>query len=151
MKKYLYLLSFAFLTLSCEKKEQKNISKTDNNWVLKSTKEYTPLSFIEAAKKTVNPFDFSSIENDFQKGWITAKDLDSLILVVDSKETCNCYLDPLSSYIPNDSAQVGGFAIEFIKAFKENKKVDFGLYSCPKVDEKEAEELKVWWKNQNRE
>ena len=108
------------------------------------------MSFIKASQNR-NALNLFETQNDFPKDWVKIGDIDSLVSIIDSKEKCNCYFNPFSSYIPKDSAQVSGFAIEFIKAFKENKKVDLGLYNCPKVDEKEAEELKVWWENQNRE
>ena len=154
MKIYLYILVSAFLSSSCEQKEpEKKSTKThlgSLKYDFKSSKELNPLSFIRELKKE-NQLNVITIQNDFPKDWIKIQHLDSLILIVDSKEKCNCYLNPLSSTVPKDSAEVGGFAIEFIKAFKENKKVDLGLYICPKVDENEAEELKVWWKNQIKE
>ena len=100
--------------------------------------------------KKKNLINVSTIESDFPKDWIKSQHLDSLIALLESKEKCNCYLNPLSSYVPQDSAEVGGFAIEFIKAFKENKKVDLGLYSCPKVNQKEVTEIKSWWKKYNK-
>ncbi|UPT69342.1 MAG: hypothetical protein M0D53_01920 [Flavobacterium sp. JAD_PAG50586_2] len=154
MKIYLYILIFAFLSSSCGQKEPKK--KPENRQLeslkygFKSATEYTPLSFIKAAQNR-NPLNLFETQNDFPKDWVKIVDIDSLVSIIDSKEKCNCYFNPFSSYIPNDSAQVGGFAIEFIKAFKENKKVNLGLYSCPKLNEKEAEELKVWWENQKKE
>jgi hypothetical protein len=150
MKIYFYILVLASLFSSCGKKENnnKNTNHKKLEYRFPSAKEYTPLGFIKAAKKTVNdnPLNFINTQNDFPEDWITPEDIDSLISIIDSKEKCNCYKNPLSSYIPNDSAETGGFAIEFIKAFKENKKVDLGLYSCPKVNKEEAEELKKWWR-----
>ena len=119
--------------------------KTETEIHRKSASEYSPVSFIEELKKE-NELNVTTIESDFPKNWVKSEDLDSLISLVESKEKCNCYLNPLSSNIPRDSAEVGGFAVEFIKAFKENRKLDLGLYNCPKVNEKEAEELKSWWK-----
>ena len=69
-----------------------------------------------------------------------------LQLLVKSKDKCNCFVSPLSSTIPfSDSADLGGYAIEFIKSFKENRKVDFGLYSCPKTNDTVADKLIQWW------
>ncbi len=56
------------------------------------------------------------------------------------------YLNPLSSALPRgELAEKGGYAGIFLKAFKEKQKVDLGLYSCPKVDEKLNAELIKWW------
>nr|WP_315152274.1 hypothetical protein [uncultured Flavobacterium sp.] len=127
--------------VGCRKTEPKNNTEI----YLKSAREYSPLSFIRELKNK-NLLNASTIKSDFPENWIKRQHLDSLISLVESKEKCNCYLNPLSSYIPKDSAEVGGFAIEFVKAFKENRKVDLGLYYCPKVNQKEAEELKSWLK-----
>jgi hypothetical protein len=55
-------------------------------------------------------------------------------------------VDPISSYIPFDSvAEVGGYAIQWIKAFKRKKKYSFSQYTCPKVNIKEADSLIRWW------
>lgn len=54
-------------------------------------------------------------------------------------------LHTLSSYIPTGFAEKGGYAGIFINSFKERKRVDLGLYSCPKVNEDLNEELRNWW------
>jgi hypothetical protein len=144
MKIQLLLLICALLLISCRKTESNN----NDDISQKYAREYSPFSFISELKKK-NSINVSTIENDFSKNWIKKQHLDSLISLIESKEKCNCYVNPLSSYIPNDSAEVGGFAIEFVKAFKENRNVDLGLYSCPKVNLKEAKELKNWWKKYN--
>ena len=133
------------MLVGCRKTEPKNNTEIYR----KSAREYSPLSFIRELKKK-NLLNVSTIESDFTKSWIKSEHLDSLITLVESKEKCNCYLNPLSSYVPKDSAEVGGFAIEFIKAFKENKKVNLGLYSCPKVNQKEVIKIKSWWKEYNK-
>ncbi|HWY34891.1 MAG TPA: hypothetical protein VNX68_09605, partial [Nitrosopumilaceae archaeon] len=54
--------------------------------------------------------------------------------------------ESVSSYVPFDSlAEVGGYAIQWIKAFKEKKNFSFSLYTCPKVNIKEADSLIMWW------
>lgn len=145
MKIKLLLMPIAFIFFGCKKTKQKK----ENVIQRKSVSEYSPIGFIEELKKE-NTFNVLSIKDDLSKNWIRSTDLDSLISLVESKEKCSCYLNPLSSYIPKDSAEVGGFAIEFLKAFKENRKVNLGLYSCPKVDKREALELKLWLKNYNK-
>ncbi len=153
MKIFLYILTLAFVFVSCRNSVQKNTTVNDflksQEKNFKSGKDYSPLSFIKEAQKNIpqKSLNFVLAMNDFPKDWVKTEDLDSLVAIIDSKEKCNCYLNPFSSYIPNDSAEVGGFAIEFIKAFKENKQVDLGLYSCPKINKKEAEEIKSWWKS----
>jgi hypothetical protein len=144
MKRQLLLLTITLIFFGCKKSEMKKETTTNR----KSASEYSPIGFIKELKKE-NNFNVFSTEDDLSKNWIKRTDLDSLISLVDSNESCSCYLNPLSSYIPKDSAEVGGFAIEFLKAFKENRKVNLGSYCCPKVDKKEAVELKDWFKNYN--
>lgn len=144
MRIQLLFLTITLISIGCGKTEPKNQPEIHK----KAASEYSPTNFIQELKKK-NELNVSSIKDDFPKDWVKNKDIDSLISIIDSKEKCNCYLNPLSSTIPKDNGEVGGFAIEFIKAFKENRKLDLGLYYCPKVNKKEAEELKVWWKSQH--
>jgi hypothetical protein len=37
-----------------------------------------------------------------------------------------------------------------VKSFKEKKKVDIGLHSCPITSNKDVAELKEWWNNFNK-
>ncbi|CAN5544684.1 hypothetical protein BH10BAC2_BH10BAC2_37860 [soil metagenome] len=89
--------------------------------------------------------------DDFPDFWVNANDIDTLITLVESKQKCYCFLNPLSSHIPfGDSADLGGYVIRIIKAYKENRRLSFGLYSCPKTNEKDAEELIKWWASQKQ-
>ena len=56
-------------------------------------------------------------------------------------------MNVFSSYISSHSAEVGGFAIIFIKSYIEKKTLNLGLNSNPKVDEKEVENIMKWYKN----
>ena len=40
---------------------------------------------------------------------------------------------------------MGGYATWLIKAYKDKKKVSFGLNACPKVDKADADKLTKWW------
>jgi hypothetical protein len=88
------------------------------------------------------------MHNNFPDDWVKKSDIDTLIQLIESTQKCDCYLSPLSSTIPtNVCANVGGYAIIFINSFRLKKKVDLGLYSCPKTDKKSVQEIKTWWKN----
>ena len=86
--------------------------------------------------------------DEFEENWVKRTDIDSLLKLTKSKLKCDCFLNPLSSYIPSDSADLGGYAIALIKSYKDKKRMSFGLYSCPKTSDKEAEELITWWTHQ---
>lgn len=111
--------------------------------------QFTPISFIHtAAKKSVqsNSINVITMVDDFPQNWVKDKDVDSLLAYIESTEKCNCFLNPLSSYIPvNNHADVGGYAIIFINSFRYKQKVDLGLYSCPKTDSKSVDEIRKWW------
>ena len=83
--------------------------------------------------------------DSFPKNWVKKEDIDTLIKLVNSREKCRCFLNPLSSHIPFDSAEIGGYAARLIESYKEKKKLSFGLYACPKVDWIEADKLVNWW------
>ena len=83
--------------------------------------------------------------DEFPIDWVKKEQIDTLVSMLNSNDTCECFLNPLSSTIPNDVAEKGGYAAIFIKAFKEKKAVSFGLYSCPKVNKELNKELITWW------
>ena len=144
-------ISFVILILffSCARK--KHIATDSTNWV--SPKNLTPCSFLELVKQKGNVNDRLGVydmTDDFPNNWIKHSDIDTLITLVNSKASCNCFLNPFSSYIPHEKADLGGYAIKLIKFYKENKKVSFGLYSCPTTNEKEANELIKWWSEQKK-
>jgi len=115
-----------------------------------SLKNSSVLSFLD--KVTINNGDskhlnFITIEDDHTSiNWIKLQDIDTLIALTKSKKQCRCVVDPLSSYLPtNDYAELGGYAILLLKQYKDKKDIRFGLYDCPKTDEKAADELIKWW------
>ena len=111
-----------------------------------------PISFIEGASETLKTEKDTvqiglMMTDEFSDDWVKEEHIEYLISILQSKEVCGCFINPLSSYLPfDDFAEKGGFAGIFIKAYKENQKVSLGLYSCPKVDEKLNAELINWWK-----
>ena len=118
--------------------------------------QYDPITFIDAVSRTIEVNNgLSSVGismvDEFPIDWVKEEHIDTLISMLNSKDTCGCYLNPLSSYIPNDFADKGGYAGIFIKAYKERKPVSLGLYLCPKVDQKLNEELVSWWEKQKNE
>ncbi len=114
--------------------------------------QFDPISFIKVLSKTLKTQSDTirigiTMIDKFPKDWVKEEHIEPLFLILESKEVGGCFINPLSSYLPfDDYSEKGGFAAIFIKAFKENKKVELGLHSCPKVDEKLNTELRKWWK-----
>jgi hypothetical protein len=117
--------------------------------------DYTPLSFINFVSKSIatnstNSTLGMSMTNEFPMHWVKEEHIEGLFKILESKEKCGCFLNPLSSYIPTGNAEKGGYAGIFLKSFKEEEKIDLGLYSCPKVDEGLNEELRNWWNERKK-
>ena len=160
MKKGVIIFSiFTLITSSCGqtnnktgeqviKKQSEMSSEKEEIWL--NPKNMTPLSFIETMRRKTNTGGLNIITmlDDFPDNWIKREDVDSLINLVKSEEKCYCFLNPLSSFIPSDSATVGGYVIQLITAYQQEKRVTFGLYSCPKTNEFEADNIIKWWAEQ---
>ena len=146
--------SFSFGQIKSHK-QKSTISLYDSSTATKvykqTVKQMTPLSFLERMKIKGNPvakFAVVSMQDSLPANWLKKSHIAALIKLVKSKAKCYCFVSPLSSYIPGGNADVGGYAIWLIEAYKEKRKVSFGLYACPKVDNSKAEKLIQWWKTQ---
>ena len=112
--------------------------------------QYDPITFINSVSRIVNSENKTLIPcmtmiDKFPIDWIKKEHIDTLITMLDSKDSCGCFLNPLSSYIPTGFAEKGAYAAIFIKAYKDKQAVSFGLYACPKIDKELNEELINWW------
>jgi len=110
--------------------------------------DFTPLSFIDFICKNKQLFGKTFI-GDFPKDWVKEEHLDSLFQLINSKDSCSCYINVYSSYLPSSESKKGGFASAFIKSHKENRQMNFGLTACPVVDKKLNYELRMWWNEIN--
>lgn len=112
--------------------------------------QFTPITFLNSVSEQNDASNghftpsMSMIE-EFPLGWVRIEHIDTLISLLDSKDKCGCFVNPLSSNLPTGYAEKGGYAAAFINSYKNNVAVDFGLYSCPKVDRQLNEELLEWW------
>ncbi len=111
--------------------------------------DFTPISFLKAV---INQNDKDTLiyvitmVDEFPVDWVKQSDIDTLVTLIASTKKCNCFLNPLSSYIPtNKNADIGGYAIIFINSFRHKSKINLGLYSCPKTDKNSVEEINKWW------
>ncbi len=112
-------------------------------------KEFTPLSFLNAVIKQNDKdtiIQVMTMVDEFPVDWVKQSDIDTLVTLISSTKKCNCFLNPLSSYIPfNENADIGGYAIIFINSFRQKRKINLGLYSCPETEKKSVNEINKWW------
>jgi len=146
----LILLAFLLTCTLCYGQNENTVHKDTTMWL--KPKDMTASTFLQRvnnAKHHKADFNILIMTNDFLDTWVKASNIDTLIKLVKSKEKCSCFVSPLSFTIPfKDSADLGEYAIAFIKAYKQKEKVNFGLYACPKTNDKDAEELIKWWTQQ---
>jgi hypothetical protein len=88
-----------------------------------------------------------TLSGDFPKNWVKKEDVEYLISILNSNQKCCGYMNPFSSFISGDNAEVGGFAIIFLNSYITNSKIELGLNSNPKVDKKESEKIMYWYNN----
>ncbi|MBS1600624.1 MAG: hypothetical protein JST75_20535 [Bacteroidetes bacterium] len=146
----LILLVFLLTYTLCYGQNDNVVHQDTTMWLTpKGVNVSTFLQKVNNAKHHESEVNILVMTNDFFDTWVKPSDIDKLIRLVKSKVKCDCFVSPLSSTIPfKDSADLGGYAIAFIKAYKEKKKVNFGLYACPKTNNKDADELIKWWTQQ---
>ena len=118
--------------------------------------QYDPITFIQAVSRIVKSDSTKFIPcmtmiDKFPVDWVKREHIDTLITMLDSKDSCGCFLNPLSSYIPNGFAEKGAYAAIFIKSYRDKQPVSFGLNACPKIDEKLNKELIDWWEKTKSE
>ena len=116
--------------------------------------QFTPISFLNAVIKKSSKTSFLNVitmVDEFPVDWVKPSDVDTLVTLIKSTKKCNCFLNPLSSFIPtNENADVGGYAIIFLNSFRQKTKVSLGLYSCPQTNKKSADEIIKWWTKYKR-
>lgn len=124
----------------------------DTLFITLKAKEIPPLLFLQKLIKTSeNDFRGIKIVYDFPDGWVTHADVDSLIKLVRSKTRCKCFMIPLAMYMPfKENTNLGGYAIEFIKSYKEKRRVNFAQNTCPEINEEDAANLISWWSEVNK-
>src|SRR5690606_29837628 len=111
-----------------------NLIKEKNDWTysvsdssvinsfLKSTysfdrpENYNPISFIKESSKTFKTKKDTlrvglTMTDEFPIDWVKEEHIEYLISLLESKEVCGCFINPLSSYLPfDDFAEKGGYA-----------------------------------------
>jgi len=56
-------------------------------------------------------------------------------------------MNVFSSFISNENAEVGGFAIIFLNSYISNTKINLGLNCNPKTDEESIRKIENWYRN----
>lgn len=117
-----------------------------------SPKDFTPKSFITLLTEKYNKdtkVNTITMAGEFPNKWVKPKDVEYLISIMRSKQRCCSYMNVFSSYFPDQKAEVGGFAIIFLKSYISNTKVNLGLTCSPNSDPKEIQKIENWYKNLN--
>ncbi len=112
--------------------------------------QFTPLSLINAVtlnKEKDSLVNVITLSDNFPIDWVKSTDLDTLITLIKSTIKTKCLVNYLSSNIPTNNADIGGYAISFINSFRNKTKIKIGLYNCPKTNKESVEEIMIWWAN----
>lgn len=114
-----------------------------------SPKDLDPKSFIELFKERYNktPINSISMVGDFPENWVKSNDVEYLMSIMNSHEKCCGYMNVFSSFISNENAEVGGFAIIFLNSYISNTKINLGLNCNPKTDEESVKKIENWYRN----
>jgi hypothetical protein len=151
MKKYLITLVAFIILCACQEKDSQTLNNSQEVVTnLEESKgglqpnQITPIELINFLKKD-QPLNFFTVANAFPVQWVKYEDVEKLMPLIDSEEECAFLTNPLNSNLNKEKGNVGGFAIWMIKSFKNNTKLDIGLYVSEKTNPKEVEALKSWW------
>jgi uncharacterized protein len=87
------------------------------------------------------------------ENWINAKDIDTLMTIINSNEPSKCIVQVISSYyLPiGESSTIGGQVMDIIEAYKDNKAYPNKLTSCSKTDEQRIKAIELWWKGKKKQ
>jgi len=148
--KHLFL-AIIFL-LSCSQNRVKDPNGNNNEWL--KPEQFTPISFIDYFIIETNQssnINIITMMDCFPDNWVKKSDLEALIPLIKSTKKCNCFQNPISSYIPSKvTANVGGYAILFINSYRKKEKIKLGLNACPQTDKISVEEIERWWLEQKK-
>lgn len=126
------------------------INKTKREYYkILSPKDLDAKSFIELFKERYNktPINSISMMGDFPENWVKSNDVEYLMSIMNSREKCCGYMNVFSSFLSNENAEVGGFAIIFLNSYISKTKINLGLNCSPKTDEESVRKIETWYKN----
>ncbi|KQB39183.1 hypothetical protein [Flavobacterium aquidurense] len=114
-----------------------------------SPKDLDPKSFIKLFKERYNktPINSMSMMGDFPENWVKSNNVEYLMSIMNSREKCCGYMNVFSSFISNENAEVGGFAIIFLNSYISKTKINLGLNCNPKTDEESVKKIENWYRN----
>lgn len=101
-------------------------------------------AYLHAHSSTV-PAYAATVADTFPRNWVQKRDIAFLIQHLHSVRPCPCIIHPYSSYIPQSTADEGGYALALLNAYRNNTGWNFGLWKCPTYDKAEADEILGWW------
>ena len=145
-----YLLVLILISCSCVDKKNETVryGNTHNDWLANYPRpnDFTPLSLIEKLKTDTSKGGLTMVD-EFPPSWVTLQDIEKLIPLISSKQSCKCLVNPYSSNLPKANSDVGGYAILFINSYRNRAKIEIGLYKCITTNEQDVNEILVWWKD----
>jgi len=151
MKKLiLRLITVSFLLIStCVLYSFKAYKIPQENYKVVYIKDLNPKSFISLCKKRYNKTRINSvtIAGEFPDNWVKTNDIQYLISIMHSKEKCCGYMNVFSSFISNEDAEIGGFAIIFLNSYISKSRINLGLNNNPKTDKESIKKIETWYKN----
>ena len=88
-----------------------------------------------------------TVMGKFPSKSVSLADVKKLIHKIKDEDQCACLLSPLSSNLPkqNETANLGGYAVLLINAYRTKSDITPGLYRCPKTSQKDVSEILNWW------
>ena len=125
------------------------ISKGQNHSPFKRLDSYSPSMLMEVVSRSGNGgHGVLTVVGDFPSKSVSLTDVKKLIPKIKGISPCLCLLSPISSILPdkNQTANVGGYAILLINAYRTKSDIKPGLYKCPTTNQKDVAEILTWWK-----
>jgi hypothetical protein len=138
--KYFLLIISALTLLFSHKANSQSGSMIDLTKI--SVKEYVELLKVKVADRT-HPF--IVIEKNAPVNWITEKDLEYLISLLDSDEPSHCVMHYYSSHWPMDKSTIGGQAAELIVSYMLKEEYPHFLTKCSGTGQERNDAIKEWW------
>lgn len=138
-----------FLTLSCSSQQTNNKAEINKQSLPANTVDFektTPQKFLELLKISDKKNKVLYFFKKAPVGWVKKEDIDLLIPLIKSNDTCKCLIAIFSSYAPfGNYSTIGGQVIDMIDSYREKKSFAVNQNYCSKVDMGKVKEIEKWW------
>jgi hypothetical protein len=117
------------------------------NMIIDTMSVFSFLKVLAIADYDSNSFYIIRIKDQVKTGWVKASEIDSLILLIDSKEPSYCIEGSYASLRPpNRRSTIGGQVMNLIDSFRLNWGYPMLPFDCATNDEKRKAEILKWYK-----